>query len=128
MSNLALKKRVAKQPVGVGIYSNSKFQLYKSGVLTEEFLECSEPDNAVNHGVTVVGYGKTKPEEKESEFCDEYWIVRNSWGTKWGEKGFFKLCMDDTGEDYVPYGTCQLNRYPTYPTMEAHSVDLELFV
>jgi hypothetical protein len=97
-------------------------------VLTEEFLKCSSPKNSVNHGVTVIGYGNTKGDEKAAEWCDEYWIIRNSWGTKWGENGFFKLCMDDAGEDHMPYGICQLNRYPTYPTMGNTTVNLELFL
>jgi hypothetical protein len=90
--------------------------------MTEESLECSSDANSVNHGVTVVGYGKsTKPDEKKQ--CEEYWIVRNSWGGKWGEDGFFRLCMDGTGSKSQPYGICQLNRFPTYPTMEEHPIE-----
>jgi len=128
LSNRKLKAIVARQPVGVGIYTNAKFQFYKGGVMTEEFLGCSDPKNAVNHGVTVVGYGTTKGDKKTEDWCSEYWIVRNSWGAKWGEAGFFRLCMDDAGDDYVPYGICQLNRYPTYPTMGDTKVQEELFM
>lgn len=128
LSNAELKALVTKQPVGVGIYTSSKFQFYKDGVMTEEFLDCSDPYKSVNHGVTVVGFGALKEGDKGSEWCDEYWIVRNSWGAKWGEQGFFKLCMDDAGQEYVPYGICQLNRYPTYPTMRETKVEMELFI
>lgn len=128
MANDALKALVAKQPIGVGIYTTSNFQFYKTGVMTEEFLECSDPKNDVNHGVTVIGYGLTKGDLKESQWCDEYWVVRNSWGARWGDKGFFKLCMDETGSEVAPYGTCQLNRFPTYPTMEAHAIDKDLLM
>jgi hypothetical protein len=76
----------------------------------------------------VVGYGKSKSDEKMSQWCEEYWIVRNSWGTQWGEKGFFRLCMDGTGSKKMPYGICQLNRYPTYPTMEKTPVEIEMFM
>ena len=125
LSNEALKAILMKQPVGVGIYTNENFQFYKSGVMTEESLMCSSPENSVNHGVTVVGYGKTtKPDEKKH--CEEYWIVRNSWGGKWGEEGFFRLCMDGTGSKAQPYGICQLNRFPTYPTVEQHPVENEI--
>lgn len=95
-------------------------------MLTEEFLECSDPKNTVNHGVAVVGYGKTKGDEQMSHWCEQYWVVRNTWGTRWGENGFFKLCMDGAGTKGTPYGTCQINRFPTYPTMEPHPIDYEI--
>jgi hypothetical protein len=38
--------------------SNENLRFYKKGILTEEFLQCSDPTPAVNHGVAVVGYGK----------------------------------------------------------------------
>ena len=125
MSNEALMKVLMRQPVGVGILTNANFQFYRSGVMTEDTLKCSSGDRKVNHGVTVVGYGQTTlPEEKKH--CEKYWIVRNSWGTKWGENGFFRLCMDGTGSKDQPYGICQLNRFPTYPTMEETGVEAEI--
>jgi hypothetical protein len=94
--------------------------------MTEEFLKCSDPNVDVNHGVSVVGFGKTTEGEQGAEWCEEYWIVRNTWGTNWGENGFFKLCMDKTGTDIAPYGICQLNRFPTYPTMDKNEVDVKM--
>merc|ERR1711957_217942 len=40
----------------------------------------------INHEISVVGYGKTYTGE-------EYWVGRNSWGTYWGEAGFFRMAM-----------------------------------
>ena len=37
----------------------------------------------MNHAVTIVGY--------DSEAGVDYWIVKNSWGTRWGEDGFMRL-------------------------------------
>ena len=42
-------------------------------------------DLLISHYVSVVGYGVTEDGQK-------YWNVRNSWGTHWGEGGFFRIC------------------------------------
>ena len=85
---------------------------YKSGVLTEEDCHCSDPDaNDVNHAVTIVGYGKS-----ERQGCDEYWLIKNSWGSFWGEDGLYKICADRKGKT-AEFGTCQINSYIMWPTM-----------
>ncbi|XP_071729125.1 probable cysteine protease RD19D [Rutidosis leptorrhynchoides] len=73
-------------PLAVGL--NAVFmQTYIGGVSCP--LICSK--KRVNHGVLIVGYGSEgfsilrlskKP----------YWIIKNSWGKHWGEKGYYKLC------------------------------------
>lgn len=95
VSNERMKELVSRQPLGVAIYSNAKcLNYYSSGILTEKDCRCSNPDkNEVNHAVTLVGYGKS-----DAPGCDEYWLIKNSWGPRWGEDGFFKFCMDETNE------------------------------
>ena len=43
------------------------------------------------HAIKAVGWG--------TEDGTDYWIMANSWGTKWGEKGFFKIKRGDCGID-----------------------------
>eukprot|EP00933_Yihiella_yeosuensis_P020764 TRINITY_DN1658_c0_g1_i2.p2 TRINITY_DN1658_c0_g1~~TRINITY_DN1658_c0_g1_i2.p2 ORF type:complete len:331 (-),score=47.59 TRINITY_DN1658_c0_g1_i2:199-1191(-) len=75
----ALVAAAAQQPVSVAIAaSGSAFQFYTSGVITG-----SACGTQLDHGVLVVGYGTEKNVD--------YYIVRNSWGASWGEKGYVRI-------------------------------------
>ncbi len=108
---------MAKQPVTAGIVVTPNFRLYKSGIMSEDLLQCSSADKKINHSVTLVGYGKTDKSEVASTWCSEYWIASSNWGTTWGEQGLFKMCMDHAGKSRLPYGICHVNRFPSYPTL-----------
>jgi C1A family cysteine protease len=58
--------------------SSNAFQMYTTGVVNTP--SCF---SQINHGVTGVGYGVEKGQK--------YYIIRNSWGTKWGDKGYIKI-------------------------------------
>ncbi|XP_015953598.1 senescence-specific cysteine protease SAG39-like isoform X2 [Arachis duranensis] len=95
----ALLKAVAKQPVSVYLQASGYyFQFYSSGIFTG--ICETEPD----HTATVVGYGKDKDGTK-------YWIVKNSWGTDWGEKGYIRMKR----EVHAKEGLCGIANNVTYP-------------
>jgi cathepsin L len=64
--------------------SHESFQFYSHGVYRDP--ECS-PEN-LDHGVLAVGYGV-------DEDGSAYWLVKNSWGTSWGDKGFIKIARNE---------------------------------
>lgn len=79
-----LKEVVAKfGPVAVAIDASSIwFQLYKKGVYYNK--RCKNKEDQLDHAVLVVGYG-TDPKK------GDYWIVKNSWGPKYGEDGYIRM-------------------------------------
>uniref|UniRef100_A0A7N0UVL1 Uncharacterized protein n=1 Tax=Kalanchoe fedtschenkoi TaxID=63787 RepID=A0A7N0UVL1_KALFE len=96
----ALMKAVAVQPVSVAIdASGSDFQLFSEGVFTGP---CGRE---LNHGVGVVGYGTTQEGSK-------YWIVKNSWGEAWGEKGYIRM---QRGVKEGEEGLCGIAMDASYP-------------
>lgn len=70
--------------IGFEVYPD--FQQYKGGVYQHTGLTNTfNPFELTNHAVLLVGYGV------DGESGDKYWIVKNSWGPEWGEKGYFRI-------------------------------------
>jgi len=95
----ALMQAVSKQPVSVAIEADTAaFQLYKSGVITGD---CGA---SLDHAVLLVGYG--------SESGVDYWLIKNSWGPRWGLQGFGKILRGAPGA-----GECGIKMQPSYPVI-----------
>jgi C1A family cysteine protease len=96
----ALMAAVAQYgPISIGIDAESgDFQSYSGGVYS---ASCG---NQLDHGVLLVGYG-TDPDTKE-----DYWLIKNSWGSSWGENGYIRFSRKTGGKD----GECGILMDATY--------------
>lgn len=99
---ISLKAAVSQQPVAIAIEADTKyFQSYSSGVLTS-----SSCGTNLDHGVLIVGYG--------TENGQDYWLVKNSWGTSWGDNGYVKIARSSSTNDA---GVCGIGMDPSFPTV-----------
>lgn len=89
-------------PVSVAIdASHRSFQLYAGGIY-------DEPDSStgdLNHAVLVVGYGTEKDRRGREQ---DFWLVKNSWSEKWGEKGYIKMSRNKNNQ-------CGIATMASYP-------------
>ncbi|KAI6657281.1 Cathepsin L [Oopsacas minuta] len=75
-----------KGPIQVAIdASRPTFSFYSSGVYYD--MKCKNGVNDLDHSVLLVGYG--------TENGQQYWLVKNSWSTYWGDNGYIKISTKD---------------------------------
>jgi C1A family cysteine protease len=97
-SSSSLKSALAIGPVAVAVEADkTPFMHYTGGIVTG-----STCGTSLDHGVLAVGWG--------TESGQEYYIVKNSWGSSWGESGYIRIGVEDGA------GVCGIQMSASYPT------------
>ena len=86
------KSALSSGPVAIYLEATNAFQAYGGGIFNGV---CGQ----YNHAVTAVGWGTSG--------STEYWIVRNSWGSGWGESGHIRIAIN---------GKCKIT-WDSYPVV-----------
>lgn len=97
----ALQAASYQQPIAVSIEADTYyFQTYSSGVLTDA-AQCG---TSLDHAVLSTGYGRLNG--------NDFFMVKNSWGTSWGDNGYVRIGAQATGS-----GVCGVQMAPVYPSL-----------
>jgi chitodextrinase/C1A family cysteine protease len=73
--------------VDAAVYVTSSFENYSGGIFSDSYTSCSSSPcyyTPTNHAIALVGWGTDAT-------TGDYWILRNSWGTSWGENGYMRI-------------------------------------
>jgi len=95
----ALKNGVYRQPVAIGIAASGSFMSYSSGIFN------GPCPGGRDHAVAIVGYGTASGKD--------YWILKNSWTSGWGEAGYMRIARGANGPD----GLCLLATDASVPSI-----------
>ncbi|OMJ81758.1 hypothetical protein SteCoe_17699 [Stentor coeruleus] len=94
----ALIQAIAQQPVSIAVEADQTiWQFYKGGVISRN---CGD---LLDHGALAVGYSLTN--------TPPYYLVKNSWGTDWGENGYIRIAIVEG------VGVCGIQIEPSYPVI-----------
>lgn len=98
-----------KGPLVAVMYVHNDFKYYTQGI-----YEHSGPDapsnKPINHAVTIVGYNDYR----------NYWICKNSWGTGWGEQGYFRIKYGEVNiEDITAWAKAKTDFTPPNPSQRS---------
>ncbi len=89
-TNQQMKEALCKYgPLAACVKVTPAFQAYRSGIF-DEHARTSGPRD-INHAITIVGWDDNK----------KAWLVKNSWGTRWGDKGYVWV---EYGSNNIGYG------------------------
>jgi len=113
-----LMHALSKSPVAIGINANKKFQLYDRGIL--RMKDCPPAPHtsetmytAINHAALVTGWGEETMPDGE---VVKYWEVKNSFGSDWGEGGYFRIERGPVTAEGL--GTCGMYFESVYPVVD----------
>lgn len=134
----ALKAAVARGPVAVAVCCGDfidDWHAYTGGLMRfgisknasaaagpptlTQLAGCPKP---LDHAVVVVGYG-TERGAGPGGVDQPYWLIKNSWGEAWGEKGYFKLAAGLPTTGPLKKGAAGLLTMPGFPTVDAATAE-----
>ena len=91
-----MKYYLQRGPITVTLQITGQ-ELYSTGIITR--YDCRPGYINYDHTAVIIGYG--------SQRGREFWVLKNSWGSDWGENGFFRVEITNDAE-----GACGINYYP----------------
>jgi len=93
-----MKSALAQQPLSVSVDAQPRsFMNYRRGI-----YDSVPMIPMLDHATLLVGWG--------NEDGTPYWIMKNSWNTSWGEKGYMRLeCVENS------VGPAAIQKEPLYP-------------
>lgn len=100
--------------VDVAVATNPAFDAYASGIYEDTKTDCVDPDSGIcyyaptDHVAALVGWD-------DNGGCGEgFWILRNSWGSEWGEAGYMRIKYKSA---HVACAACYLRFTPKKPQL-----------
>lgn len=104
---------LADGPLSTGVTAGTAFFHVSSGGNILTYEDCADDNDKMNnHAIVITGYGSgTCNSASQGDYACDYFIIKNSWGTGWADKGYLK--MEAVGGD--TRGTCTLYMDVTRP-------------
>ncbi len=88
----AIKNALCKHgPLAIAVEADEGFVAYAGGVFKGFKSEPTNPQAKINHAITLIGWDNGK----------NAWLIKNSWGTDWGEKGYMWIDYDSNNVGYA---------------------------